>query len=190
MKILMDVIYSTKHQKRMVITQLLFWVLIAQWFTETIIMTWDVIYIYYCFTMILFAPEILECIARRLPVIEFEFSDLGRGDSKWNDTIDWIETEHLIEFLLENDWLPTDKYRSEFWVNNVHLKKIWDNLERVGILKRGANNARVVAMDDEKIIYDVMKWVVDSDDLTPPLLQVSSWVYKLWLEEKTAMTTG
>ena len=183
MEILFELIYSSKYKKWIFITQILAGTLISQWFFDYQLVTRDTIWIYYAITGIIFFEEIVEVLCRRMPKFEFEFADRIQ-EVEADDIIDWINTQELVEFLLKNDWLPTEKYRDTFQVSNVHLKKMWDNLERVGILKRGANNARVVAISDIEIIQDLLKGVVDSSDIAPPLLKVSSWVYEIWLHDE------
>lgn len=96
-----------------------------------------------------------------------------------NYRIDNVNVSELIEHLVKNCGLPTQKTKDKFDVQNEWVKKIWDNLERVGILKRWENNARVLATDDVDVLLSTLIGSEDSDKLSAPLLQVSDSEYLL-----------
>lgn len=58
-----------------------------------------------------------------------------------------------------------DKVRNFRGLNNGAYKKLGDNLERMGILKRGANNARVLGTDDVDYMLEVLNSNSDSDKI-------------------------
>ena len=73
--------------------------------------------------------------------------------------------DELIEFMLGEDWLPVEGVKNFFWISNQAYKKLWDNLERLGILKRWPNNARILGTVDTDYILEVMESNEDSDKL-------------------------
>jgi hypothetical protein len=87
------------------------------------------------------------------------------------NTTDWIDQQSLIEFLLKHNWFPFVIAKSKFWMFPKEYKKLGDNLERVWILERWENNARVLK---QKITREMIEKTItkkNSDDLYPPLLQ-------------------
>lgn len=59
----------------------------------------------------------------------------------------------------------------QFGLNPKEYKKIGDNLERVGVLVRGDNNARIL---NENVTRETLENIFkcsDSDDLFSPLLR-------------------
>lgn len=94
------------------------------------------------------------------------------------DCIDGIVTDDLVRFITKYKWLPTNETKQAFDINNEQLKKLWDNLERVGILKRWPNNARVLCQGDSSVIRSILWEHTDSNDLSPALLKIWEWAYR------------
>ena len=119
------------------------------------------------FWVIVYAPEIIHIFINRFWNAEVKI-DRGyyqKQAPKLGKKIDWILVDELIEFLL-NEWgLPVDKVRNFRGLNNGAYKKLGDNLERMGILKRGANNARVLGTDDVDYMLEVLNSNSDSDKI-------------------------
>ena len=67
--------------------------------------------------------------------------------SKKKTTID-----ELVDFIVENKWLPVKKARDKFWRTGEKCKAIGDRLEEWGILRRGRDNARVLIEEDPQVI--------------------------------------
>lgn len=87
------------------------------------------------------------------------------------DAIDGVEKTDLISFLLDNKWFPFVNAKMQFGMSPKDFKKIGDNLERVGVLVRGDNNARIL---NEKVDRETLENIFkcsDSDDLFSPLLR-------------------
>ena len=87
------------------------------------------------------------------------------------DAIDGLEKKDLISFLLKYKGFPFMNAKLEFWLNPKEHKKIGDNLERVGVLIRGENNARIL---NEKVDRETLEKIFNcsnSDDLFAPLLR-------------------
>lgn len=125
-------------------------------------------------SLMIFIEELIDIIVyRKLPKIEITHLQ-GEPIGGYNNNIyiDGILKENLAIFILENNGLPTIASKEVLGLTTEEVKKLWDNLERVGILERGKNNARVLRVDDLDIITKTLEGVVDSDDLTPPLLRV------------------
>lgn len=81
--------------------------------------------------------------------------------------------------MVEEGGLPTTKTKERFGITNDRLKKIGDNLERVGILERGINNARVLATKDLDKIVELVADVEDSNDLGKKLVKINDSQYKI-----------
>lgn len=94
------------------------------------------------------------------------------------DTIDNVCTVDFIEWILKNNGLPIMPTKERFGVTNEWIKKIWDNLERVGIMTRGASNARCMATDDVDMICKALAGVSDSNALQQVFERVSETEYK------------
>lgn len=101
-------------------------------------------------------------------------------------TIDGISINELIVFLYERNGLPTIEARQKRNTTNDKIKKLGDNLERVGILGRGENNARVLKIQDVDTIISMLS-VEDSDNIKIKPIQVSPTEYTL-LPYSTAAT--
>ena len=85
--------------------------------------------------------------------------------------IDGIVRDKLIDFLLDHSWFPYVHAKDKLWLFPKEYKKLGDNLERVGVLVRWDNNARVLS---EKVDRELLEKIISktsSDDLTLPLLQ-------------------
>ena len=99
------------------------------------------------------------------------------------DCIDGIVTDDLVRLIMKYKWLPTHETKQAFDINNEQLKKLWDNLERVGILKRWPNNARVLCQGDSAVIRSILWEHTDSNNLSPALVKVWDWVYRYISDE-------
>lgn len=60
--------------------------------------------------------------------------------------------DELVNFIVDNNWLPVTKAKEKFWRTNEKCKEIGDKLEKRGILARGKDNARVLAEPDPQVI--------------------------------------
>lgn len=85
--------------------------------------------------------------------------------------LDNVPLESLITFLLERKWRPVIPAKETFWLTTSQHKKLWDNMERVGILVRWENNARVISDLHPEMIIDIMCRGEDSDQLKPLLIK-------------------
>lgn len=86
-------------------------------------------------------------------------------------TIDGLDTYDLVLHLLEYQGLPSQATKEVFGITNEKIKKLGDNLERIGALERGVNNARVLAISDYELLADKLLEVDNSEDLTPIMIQ-------------------
>lgn len=93
-------------------------------------------------------------------------------------TIDDISVSELILFLFERNGLPTIEARNKRNTTNDKIKKLGDNLERVGILGRGENNARVLKIQDVDTIVSMLS-VEDSDNINKRPVRISDTEYSL-----------
>ena len=59
----------------------------------------------------------------------------------------------------------------QFGINPKEYKKIGDNLERIGVLIRGENNARILKENITREILENIFNCSDSNDLFAPLLR-------------------
>lgn len=104
-------------------------------------------------------------------VVNFIFS-IRFWKGKENELIDGVtEKNELIDFLFKYNGFPFVNAKNELWLNAKEHKKIWDNLERVWVLTRGENNARVLSENATKDILRKILNCNNTDDLFPPLLQ-------------------
>ena len=87
------------------------------------------------------------------------------------DAIDGVEKSDLISFLLKNKWFPFINAKMQFGINPKEYKKIGDNLERIGVLIRGENNARILKENITREILENIFNCSDSNDLFAPLLR-------------------
>jgi hypothetical protein len=119
------------------------------------------------FCFIVYCPEIIRRLISRYSDIEFKVDrpTIQKQAPKHWKRIDWILVDELIEFMLGEDWLPVESVKNFFWISNQAYKKLWDNLERLGILKRWPNNARILGTVDTDYILEVMESNEDSDKL-------------------------
>ena len=60
--------------------------------------------------------------------------------------------DELVNFIVENNWLPVTKAKEKFGRTNEKCKEIGDKLEKWWILARGKDNARVLAENDPNVI--------------------------------------
>lgn len=81
--------------------------------------------------------------------------------------LDGIRLDDLIVFMTEKWWLPTEETRARFKMSHDQIKKLWDNLIRVGILFKNKqnNNRRELTTHNYTKIIDVLKQASDSDRL-------------------------
>ena len=87
------------------------------------------------------------------------------------DAIDGMNKSNLIDFIIDKNGFPFVDAQKQFGISPKDHKKIGDNLERVGVLTRGENNARVLSENTTK---DILKKILNcdnTDDIFPPLLQ-------------------
>ena len=108
---------------------------------------------------------------RKLPAIKFTEYIPKKKIHNSDTMIDSIDRGRLVEFLFKHQWFPYVAAKSRLWLFPKDYKKIWDNLERIGILVRGENNARILKSG---ISSELLQQVIsknDSDDLSLPLLQ-------------------
>lgn len=131
---------------------------------------------FFIITSMIFIEDIVNLWYKMTWYIKIDLWDEKIIDTR--DCIDWIPSEDLILFLLENKWLPTSSTKEVFYINNEQLKKLWDNLERVGILERWKNNARVLKIEDYDIIKSIIDDATDSNDLRPALLKIWQSTYE------------
>lgn len=103
--------------------------------------------------------------------------------------LDGCRLDELIPHITEHNGLPTKETREAFGLSHDQIKKLWDNLERVGIFTRGKNNARVLATRDYDMIIRVMKQASDSDKLPTTPWDDSQPSYTM-NDVKTALATG
>lgn len=87
------------------------------------------------------------------------------------DAIDWLNKSNLIEFLIDKNGFPFMDAKKQFWISPQDFKKIGDNLERVGILTRGDNNARILKQWVDRELLQKIFTCENSNDLFPPLLR-------------------
>ena len=76
--------------------------------------------------------------------------------------------------MFQYNGLPTNEFLDRFHVSKDVLKKLGDNLERIGILTRGNKNARVISSlfgADE--VFQILEKYPDSSALSAPLLQTA-----------------
>lgn len=119
------------------------------------------------FCLIVYSPEIIQFIINQYSGIQFKVDrpTIQKQAPKHWKRIDWILVDELIEFMLGEDWFPVEGVKNFFGISNQAYKKLWDNLERLGILKRWPNNARILGTTDTDYILEVMESNEDSDKL-------------------------
>lgn len=179
-------IRATKFYKRFILTQFIisFFAILcfADWKMAMKIWNWfwliNFWWTYLILCAMIFMEEIANTILSMRWIVRFDFWDPGDDVTYNTDRIDWISIDDLILLILENKWLPTTATKEAFNINNEQLKKLWDNLERVGILKRWKNNARILKIDDYDMMKDIIWWIVDSNDLYAPLVKLQEWIYQ------------
>ena len=106
-------------------------------------------------------------IYKLIPHVEF----MQPQEKEPKDAIDGVEKSDLISFLLDHKWFPFVNAKMEFGLNPKDHKKIGDNLERVWILVRGENNARILNENVTREMLENIFKCSDSDDLFSPLLR-------------------
>lgn len=79
--------------------------------------------------------------------------------------LDGCRLDELIPHITNYNGLPTKETREAFGLSHDQIKKLGDNLERVGIFTRGKNNARILATHNYTHIIDTLKQASDSDRL-------------------------
>lgn len=101
--------------------------------------------------------------------------------------IDGVPVYDLVDLLFRFDGLPVVESKQWFGISPKEIKKLGDNMERVGILGRGPNNSRVLVMRDQDLVCDMLRRSGgDSDSLRAALLQVSESEYVTSNSMKTA----
>lgn len=100
--------------------------------------------------------------------------------SRTGSTIDDIPTKQIFDILMSSNWLPAKKFFEYISTDKDKYKKLWDNLERTGILVRGDKNARILNNQyTAKQVLDILDSRRDSDQLHSWLIKVSENSYKL-----------
>lgn len=79
--------------------------------------------------------------------------------------LDGIEVDDLVSFMFEYDGLPVEEMKRYFDVSNEDVKKIGDNLERVGLLWRGKDNRRVLMSQDPDYVTRILLSHPDSNKI-------------------------
>lgn len=95
--------------------------------------------------------------------------ELEKTTSK--DALDGLNKSNLIDFIIEKNGFPFMDAKKQFWISPQDFKKIGDNLERVGILTRGDNNARILKQWVDRELLQKIFTCENSNDLFPPLLR-------------------
>lgn len=98
-----------------------------------------------------------------------EYIPKKKKDNTWK--IDWIDREELIDFLIKENSFPFMIAKSKFGLFPKEYKKIGDNLERIWILVRWQNNARVLKENIDRELLEKIINKTSSDDLFAPLLR-------------------
>jgi len=111
-------------------------------------------------------------------------------DEEEMPTVDWCRLDELAALLLWSNGLPVREFRRIFNKSNEAHKKLGDNLERIGLLIRWENNARVLATKDKDVIIDALMQSSDSDDLPTPLVREQGTTTVRLLSPKTAVQTA
>ena len=106
-------------------------------------------------------------IWKLIPHVEF----MQPQEKEPKDAIDGVEKSDLISFLLKNKWFPFMNAKMQFGISPKDHKKIGDNLERVGVLVRGENNARILNENVTRETLEKMFTCSNSDELFAPLLR-------------------
>jgi len=79
--------------------------------------------------------------------------------------IDKIDVDDLVAFMFEYNWLPVEDMKRYFDVSNEDIKKLGDNLERVGLLWRGKDNRRVLMSQDPEYVTRLLLSHPDSNKI-------------------------
>ena len=87
------------------------------------------------------------------------------------DVIDGMNKSNLIDFIIDKNGFPFMDAQKQFGISPKDHKKIGDNLERVGILTRGDNNARILKQGVTRELLEKIFDCENSDELFPPLLR-------------------
>ena len=95
--------------------------------------------------------------------------ELEKPETK--DHLDGMNKSNLIDFIIQKNWFPFMDAKKQFWISPQDFKKIGDNLERVGILTRGENNARILKQWVTPELLQKIFNCENSDDLFPPLFR-------------------
>lgn len=122
--------------------------------------------------------------------LQWYWPQLSDTPQKPVPTLDGCRLDDLIVHIINNNWLPTTETRNEFWLSHDQIKKLGDNLERVGIFTRGKNNARVLATRNYDKIIRVMKQASDSNQLPSPDGDDSSQAQFSLNDLKTALASA
>ena len=106
-------------------------------------------------------------IWKLIPHVEF----IQPKENEPKDAIDGFEKSDLISFLLDQKWFPFMNAKMKFGMSPKDFKKIGDNLERVGVLVRGENNARILNKNVTRDVLEKIFACSNSDDMFAPLLR-------------------
>lgn len=138
----------------------------------------------YLMLIVVYAPEIISLAQSRVNWVRWlQGKRPIKRREEWPE-IDWLPVYELVDFMIKHQWLPVTELKTYFGkFTNDNCKKLWDNLERVGILGRWANNSRILAIQDADIIAAMLKKAEgDSSNVIPALLQT-------WPAEFTTTTS-
>lgn len=96
----------------------------------------------------------------------------------WWPTLDGLPTSQIFDLLISENWLPAKKFTQYISSDKNVYKRIWDNLERVGILIRWNKNARILNNQyTANQIFNILNSKQDSSLLPHGLIQVSENSY-------------
>lgn len=173
---------TTKNQKMLLLWQCIGFTILLLWTLQPVVLNnvllrngQALVKLMLWFALIVYIPELLKFFqstkfkfpSAKLRIVGGDKTQVVNSDN--TQMIDWlVPVEWLIELIIQESWFPTVKAKEMFGITNEQYKKVGDNLERVGILTRGINNARVLATQNMRYIIDVLSSSPDSDRL---------WVY-------------
>jgi len=123
------------------------------------------------FTLTMYLENILEICDRLWSQIPHITVAKNQTEAVDDILVDNVPTHKVLEFLFEKKWRPVIQAKEELWLTVAEHKKLWDNMERVGILVRGENNARILSDMDPEYIVEMFARVVESDQLQHLMIQ-------------------
>lgn len=102
-----------------------------------------------------------------------------RNYSWGGSTIDGLSTQKIFRLLINSNWLPAKYFLENISPDKGVYKKLWDNLERVGVLIRWQKNARILNNQyTANQILNILNSRPQSDQLTTWLVQVWESSYR------------